>query len=85
MGLKSNLILKKAAQGAGNIISVLLRHEYLFRGYNYTFERLPNHLIKALVKFVYLPEQDGIWIIRLINGKKVKTKLDHIKQMSMQN
>lgn len=60
----------------GILISWSIQIPYLFKLYNYMFENSPQQIIRFCVKYVNLPEKDNKWIIKLINGKKVYTKIE---------
>lgn len=68
-------LLKSSGKGIGKTIHGLLKHESITNIYNGVFERAPQLLVKAFVRFVGLPDRDLLWNIRLNNGKEVKTKV----------
>ncbi len=59
----------------GKIIHLLIHFELFLRLYNYLFEKSSHSLVRLFVKFVSLPNKNGLWYIHLPNGKKIKTQL----------
>ena len=59
----------------GLIISWFLQNQFFFIIYNSIYENSPYVFIKFFAKYVRLPERDIFWTIRLLNRKKIRTKI----------
>jgi FkbM family methyltransferase len=73
--------IKEILKHSGLAISWCIQNQFLFRIYNSVFESSSNWLVRLMVKYINLPKKDNQWIIRLLNGKKVRTKIyaDNLK------
>ncbi len=59
----------------GMIVSFFLKNRQIFKIYNYVYEHSTHRVAKLFVKFIKVPDNDNLWTIKLLNGKKVYTKI----------
>ena len=69
------VIALKVASATGKMITFLLNHDVFLKIYNKMYESSPHLLVRQYVKFIELPDRNRIWLIKLENGKVVKTYL----------
>lgn len=59
----------------GNVTSWSIQNRFVFKVFNIIYEHSPYRLVKIMVKYIKLPDKENYWYIKLVNGRKVKTKI----------
>jgi FkbM family methyltransferase len=68
-------LIKGIFKFSGLAISWCIQNQFLFKTYNSVFEGSSVWLVRLMVRYINLPPKDNQWIITLLNGKKVRTKI----------
>jgi|GEM_PF-2604331 FkbM family methyltransferase len=70
-----NSFINSIGATIGRIISSALNNHIIYKIFNSVYENSPHFLVKSFVKYIELPDKDNIWIISLINKKKIVTNI----------